>query len=158
MFWYVQINLLCSYSISCLLGRWVCCLIQLSLLRYIDVLLLLGQQCLLLSGHVGQKVNLLAELETSVESTDDGISIINCNWTNIYASKISPIVDPKNWKSARGHIPARALILAVHSLYCSSVISICSCAALDLMAFHPVKRDAKCTYLDMPKSAGLIIS
>ena len=33
-----------------------------------------------------------------------------------------------------------------------------SCAALDLMAFQPVRRDAKCTYLVIPKSAGLMIS
>jgi hypothetical protein len=33
-----------------------------------------------------------------------------------------------------------------------------SWVALDLMAFHPVSLEAKCTYLDMPKSAGSIIS
>lgn len=49
-------------------------------------------------------------------------------------------------------------LLLLHSLYCSSVISMFNCAALDLIAFHPVKRDAKWTYRDIPKSAGLMIS
>src|SRR6266487_2113650 len=109
-FWYLPINLLCCNSISCLLGRWVCCLVQLFLLGYIDLLFLLGQQCLLLSGHIGQKINLLAELKTSVESTDDRISIVNSNRADVCESF--------------------DLSCTVHSLYCSSVISTCSCAAL----------------------------
>ena len=82
-------------------------------------------------------------------------------------------------KTLTGLMSASALILAVQALYCSSVISMPSWRALDLMAFHPVIRakahintsihhdrgseryqnlQAKWIYLDMPKSAGLMIS
>jgi hypothetical protein len=76
---------LCSNTISRLLGKWdfgsgVKC----SLFGYIDLLLLLCQKCLLLRCHVWQKVNFLAQLHTSVESTNDGISIIDSNRSDIY--------------------------------------------------------------------------
>ena len=52
----------------------------------------------------------------------------------------------------------RHIILAVHCLTCASVMAICNWLARDFTACQHVKRLDMCTYLDMPKSAGLMIS
>jgi len=64
----------------CLLGKgYFSCNIQLPLLRDINLPLLLSQHCSLFVSHVRKQINglCLSELEVSLESSDNRISIIN---------------------------------------------------------------------------------